>query len=444
MRTKLLIQNRGAHLVSLIIILFAQVLPAVELLPVQFSEPDAIQWRGTKRNGIYYETGLLKVWKDGAPPLLWKITNIGNGYSAPIIYKDKIWITGDVGNDLIIYALDINGKLLWQATNGAAWKGPYPEARASCAYSQGRIYHKNAHGRIVCLDADSGKELWSLNALEQFGGKNITWGLSECLLVDDKNVYAIAGGSKALMVALNKTNGAVVWRSEPLIIGKSAPPEHIRLDNPAGEFDPSSYSSPILFSAGDKLLIAGFSQKHFFIVDAKNGDLLCTRPFQTRYEVIAVTPLIVEDGIFVTAPDAGGGRLFKLNIGTKSVLLNEAWKTELDTCHGCLVYLNKKIYGSFYRSKRGFASIDAQTGNVISHIDSIAMGSIIYADDRFYYLSQEGEMALVRDTPAGLKIVSKFRLIAEKKTDVWTHPVIYNKKLFLRYHNTLFCYNIAE
>lgn len=39
------------------------------------------QWRGPNRDGISPETGLLKEWPKDGPPLAWKITNLGTGFS---------------------------------------------------------------------------------------------------------------------------------------------------------------------------------------------------------------------------------------------------------------------------------------------------------------------------------------------------------------------------
>src|SRR6185295_10296151 len=124
----------------------------------------------------------------------------------------RLYVTGDFGGELRVLAFDLGGKPIWSTSNGAAWLNQYQGARASVTYSAGRLYHENAHGRIACLEAVGGKEVWSVNLLERFGGENITWGLSECLLVDDRAVYATAGGREALLVALDKRTGAILWR----------------------------------------------------------------------------------------------------------------------------------------------------------------------------------------------------------------------------------------
>ena len=132
----------------------------------------------------------------GGPKLAWKIGNLGRGWSSPIIVRDRLYITGDVDDDLVIFAFDLDGRPLWQATNGRSWTGSYPGARACCAYSAGKLYHMNAHGRVACLDAATGKELWAVDVLERFQGQNITWAMSECLLVDGPRLIVTPGGKR--------------------------------------------------------------------------------------------------------------------------------------------------------------------------------------------------------------------------------------------------------
>ena len=50
--------------------------------------------------------------------------------------------------------------------------------------------------------------------LKEFGGSNITWGISESPLVLGNKVLVNAGGPGASIVALNKADGAVIWKSQ--------------------------------------------------------------------------------------------------------------------------------------------------------------------------------------------------------------------------------------
>src|SRR5690606_2282420 len=118
-------------------------------------------------------------------------------------------------------------------------------------------------------------ELWAVSLLERFEGRNITWGLSECVLVDERAVYATAGGSRALLVAFDKRSGEEIWRSKPF------------RDPDKNQFESAGYASPILVRYGDRRLLIGTSQRHLFCADANTGAIQWTVPRPTTYSVLA-------------------------------------------------------------------------------------------------------------------------------------------------------------
>ncbi len=400
------------------------------------------QWRGPRRDGISDETGLLAAWPGQGPMRLWQTSGLGRGYSAPVIAGGSIFLTGDVGDDLVLFALSLDGNKLWTAKNGRAWKTPYPGARAAVTFSEGHLYHLNAHGRVACFEAGTGSEVWAVEIFETFGGRNITWALSEGLLVDGPRVIVTVGGSEALVAALDKRTGRVVWRTPPLKLGSSNDPNHERVTEPPGELDNASYAAPILFEFGRRRLIAGCSTKHLFGVDADSGELLWTRALPTRYSVIAATPVLTDSGIFITAPDTDAGGLFRLGLDGNRVTIERAWSTKLDTCHGGLVRAGDYLVGSRYRPSKGWLALDVRSGEVRHELTDLTMGSVIYADGRFYCLTQDGEMVLLKLAAAGFEYAGRFPFIAERKNDVWAHPVILDGRLYLRYHENLSCYDI--
>jgi outer membrane protein assembly factor BamB len=404
---------------------------------------DWTQWRGPRRDGVCDEKGLLQHWPEEGPKLLWKNSGLGRGYSAPIFAGGRIYLTGDADGELHIVALNLEGERVWQTKNGRSWTGPYPGARASCAYSEGKLYHMNAHGRVACFDAKDGRELWSVNLVDRFGGKVIHWGFSECVLVDGARVIVTAGGTQALMAALDKHTGDTVWSSEPLLLGKNDGGAHERIDGPETEADNASYASPILMKIGERRQLVNCSLRHVFGVDADNGKLLWTRPLPTRYNVIAATPVLVgRDAVFVTAPDGQGGSLYRIHNSGAEVRVETVWKTELDTCQGGLVYADGTLFGSRYRARKEWAGLDARTGEVRHTLKDFAKGSVLYADGRLYCLSEEGEVALLKPVPDAFNVVGRFRLVPERKSDAWTHPVIADGRLYLRYQETLYCYDV--
>jgi outer membrane protein assembly factor BamB len=386
-------------------------------------EPDWPQWRGARRDGISSETGLLPVWPDGGPRLLWKADGLGKGWSSPIIVNDRIYITGDVEDDLVVFAYDTHGMLVWQAKNGAAWQGAFPGARASCTYSQGRLYHLNAHGRLACLDASDGRELWSASVLERFTAENITWALSECLLVDGPRVIVTPGGPQALLAALDKQTGQTLWTTEPL-----------------GE-ERTSYSSPILFRYGGRRVIASCSAGHGFGVDADDGQLLWKVPLRNRFETNVSTPVYGDGRVFYVTPYAEEGRAYRLDAAGHGIAAIQVWQAPLDTVTGGGVLVGNTLFAANYRKDKIWFAVDWATGRQRHELNEFTTGAAIYADGRLYILDERGTAGMVQLGEDGLRVVGKFPLVSDRVRDAWAHPVLLDGRLYLRYHDTLWCFD---
>lgn len=417
-------------------------LAAFSALTIGLAAGDWPQWRGPQRDAVCTETNLLPSWPDTGPKLLWKSAGLGRGYSAPIVAGDRIFLTGDLGEELRVFALNLQGERLWESKNGRAWTGPYPGARASCTFSAGRLFHLNAHGRLACFDAATGAEKWAVNLVERFGAKVIYWGLSENVLVDGSRVVVTPGGRRALMAALDVETGETVWASEPLVLGKSELPAHERLAHPADEADAASYASPILVRLGSRRMVVNCSLRHVFGADADTGELLWSRPLPTRYSVIAITPVWTGEGVFVTAPDGPGGSLYRLRVAGRRVEVQQGWQTDLDTCQGGVVHVNGTIYGAHYRQARRWVGLDARTGAVRFELTGLAKGAALWAEGRLYCLAEDGEVALLNPATNGFEFAGRFRLVPERVSDAWAHPVIAHGRLYLRYHETLFCFDV--
>jgi len=402
----------------LLLLLWTQDVPAGKLIASK--EPGWPQWRGPRRDGISDEKGLLPTWPAVGPTPLWCAGSFGRGWSSPIVTEWGIYLTGDIGEDLRLFGLDLNGKIEWTATNGKAWTGQYPGARSSFAFSEGRLYHMNAHGRVVCLKAASGREIWSVDALQRFEGTNILWGLAECLLVDGPRVIVTPGGKKAAMAALDAKTGETVWTTEPI------------------ENNDAGYASPILFELGGRRQIVNYSSRHIFGVDADTGKLLWKQPRPSEYIALCFTPVFCGDGVFVTTPGKNGGTRYRLSADGAQAL----WDNKLDTLQGGAVLVDGRVYGSGYEGFKGWGAIDLATGRPVVTTRELASGSVIAADGRLYCFSERAEMALVKPTPTAFEFTGRFKLFEELKKDAWAQPVICDGRLYLRYHETLFCYDV--
>jgi outer membrane protein assembly factor BamB len=389
---------------------------------IRSTAPDWPQWRGPRRDGISEETGLLASWPNGGPRCLWTASGIGKGYSSPIVVDGVIYITGDQENDLIISALSADGSLRWQSTNGAAWQRSYPGARSSCSYDEGRLFHMNAHGRLACLDAATGTEVWTVNVLERFDAKNITWGISESLLVHGHRVFVTPAGVKGLAAALDKRTGATVWAT------------------PALDGEQASYGPPVLIAIGGQRLLVNGGARYAFAVDADSGKLCWQVRHLDPQNTITTTPVLSKDHLIFTNSSRRFGGTYGVRLD--GVPSERVWYADLKVGHGGLVGVDGLLFGASSRGvATGWVAIEAATGTA-TRVGELPRGSLIYADERFYCLSEQGNMTLQEMTKDGFRTTGSFQLAREK--DVWAHPVICRGRLFLRYQDTLFCYDVRR
>jgi len=389
--------------------------------------PDWPQWRGRHRDGISAETGLLQSWPEGGPKLLWKVSGIGRGYSSPVVVADGVYITGDEDKELVISAFTLDGQPQWKTTNGESWKKSYPGARSSCCFDDGKLYHMNAHGRLTCLDAVTGESAWAVNVLERYEAKNIMWGISESVLVHGDRVFATPAGAKGLMVALDKRTGATVWTT------------------PALDGEQASYSSPILIQAGKRKLLVNSCTRHVFAVDSETGGLVWKLPQADPKNTVNTTPVLSGRMLLITDASPDYGTIFGVRLGDDAA--SQVWSCELMITHGGTVCVDGRLYGSSSRGEViGWAKVGVETGKPtqVKPAGDLSDGSMIMADGRFYCLTVRGTMTLQELTDAGFRTAGTFRLAEVEGQDAWAHPVVCHGRLFLRYHDVLYCYDVRR
>jgi outer membrane protein assembly factor BamB len=391
------------------------------------------EWRPENRTGVSAETGLLKSWSATGPTLLWSNVELAKGFSSPSFGNNKIYITGNVGSDDILFALTMDGKILWKSVMGRAWNGSNPESRATPTIEGNRVYTCSGYGDVACIDGTNGKLIWSYEASELNKGTYGSWGIAESLLIDDNKVYFSPGGPETMTIALNKTTGDVIWKSASLN-------------------DKPGYVSPILISYAGKKMIINVSLGQVFGVDASNGEILwnvkhdqSSDPDLRRWDLIKCTTPLFKDGmVYITGGYDTGGMMIKISGDGKSAQV--LWTDSvLDNHHGGVVLINGYIYGSNWlnNSNGNWCCIDWKTGKKMWEEPWNCKGSIISAEGMLYiYDERNGNVGLLKANPEKFDLVSSFKVTLGQTGPFWTHPVIHNGILYLRHTNALMAYNI--
>jgi outer membrane protein assembly factor BamB len=194
-----------------------QLLPLLALHS-SLSAADWPQWQGPDRNAISKETGLLQEWPKGGPPLSWKTEGLGGGDSTPSVAAGRIYGMSHRGTDEVVWALsEKDGKEIWAVKIAPAHTSTWHQSKEgpSCTPTVvgELLYVMGLAGNVACLQVADGKVVWTRNLKKDFGGKSPMWNYRESPLVDGEKVICTPGGDETTLAALNKRNGATIWKT---------------------------------------------------------------------------------------------------------------------------------------------------------------------------------------------------------------------------------------
>jgi outer membrane protein assembly factor BamB len=379
------------------------------------------QWRGANRDGVSSEKGLLKDWPAGGPPRLWTASGAGDGYSSFAVVNGHLYTLGARGGTEYVMAFDTGtGRKVWEAANGQRFgndRGDGP--RATPTVDGDRLYAYGASGDISALERATGKVIWKKNLLREFGGSNITWGLSESPLVLSDRILLNAGARGASIVALRKTDGSTIWKSQ---------------DDEAG------YSSAVLQEVGGRRQAIFFTADRALGVDVASGRLLWSYSQVANRTANVATPITRGNRVFLSSDYGTGAALLELTPAADGLSARQVYFTrEMRNHHASSVLIGDYLYGF---SSTILTAMKFETGEVAWRNRSVGKGAVIYADERLYLFSENGVMGLAEASPTGYTEHGRFE-IQQGNLPTWSHPVVSGGKLFIRDQDRIYAYNVA-
>jgi outer membrane protein assembly factor BamB len=390
-------------------------------------------FRGPDRTDVSPDTGLLKAWPKGGPPLAWKAVGIGIGYSSVSVVGDQVFTMGDRDDGCYLFAFGrARGEKLWQLKLGAAGGGGgYKGPRCTPSTDGERVYALTPNGDLVCAEAKYGTQKWAKNLKKDFGGSSGGWSYSESPLVDGDRLIVTPGGGKATMAALDKTTGATVWSG---LVPKG---------------DTAGYSSVVVAHAGGVKQYVTLMANGLVSFAAADGKLLwrygTDRDRFGGNTANIPTPIVKGDQVFASAGYGRGAALVKVaRTGADFSVEEVYWKKELTNKHGGVILVGDKLYGDRDDGGNPWCA-EFETGKVLwarkGGGEGRGSASMTYADGRLYVRYSNGWVALVDATADGYTELGAFK-VPNGKNDTWAHPVVTDGRLFVRELNTLWVYDV--
>jgi outer membrane protein assembly factor BamB len=374
----------------------------------------------------------MKQWPEGGPEMVWTAQGIGKGYAGAAIVDGRLYTAGDINGKTVVSALDDHtGEIIWQTENGKAYEGPSPNARVVPTYDDGKLYHLGGGGDIACIEAESGKKIWTRNIIDELGCRQPRWGLVDAPLIDGDRVILCIGAPDVALAAFDKHTGEITWKTTGI-------------DAMRG------YSVPILVDHDGIRQIVMAMAEVVIGAEAETGRLLWTYDYAVSYGAMVNEPVYHDGRIVLSAVFRKELTMLQLEVDGKNCSVSEVWKVEeLDNEMSGNILVDGYIYGLADNDhrKRYWTCVEWETGKTMYRHDVMPkqrFGAITYADGMLYILNDQGTVDLVPASPDGFKPVSRFDLPDRKGKDYWAHPIVCNGSLYLRHDDQIYVYDIRK
>jgi outer membrane protein assembly factor BamB len=379
------------------------------------------QFRGPRRDGVSAETRLVKQWPAAGPRVLWRVP-LGTGYSHLAVTGGRIYTLYTSGNDDMVASFEAaTGKRLWATRLDARYvndQGNGP--RSTPTVDGGMVYALSAQGRLLAVDAASGRKVWDHDLVKEFDAHAPTWGMASSPLVEGNLVMVATGGSRGrAAMAFNKRDGKVAWGA---------------LDERPG------YAAPIAFTAAGVRQVVFFTGSSLAAVAPADGRVLWRVPWETSYDVNAATPVFVApDKVLVSSGYDTGATLFRLRAAEGRIVPEQVWKSRvLKNQFSSSLLAGDSLFGF---DNGTFKCLDVRTGEEKWKQRGLGHGSLILADGHLLVLSESGKLVLADATPAGYVERGSFQALNGR---CWTAPSLADGVLYLRNQDTMMAIDIAE
>lgn len=176
-------------------------------------------FRGQQRNGISAERGWVSAWPPSGPRKAWS-AQLGEGFSSVSVAGGKLYTMGNRSGRDSIYCFDaVTGRPIWHF-DYPCQAGDYGGPRCTPTVDGGNVYTLSREGLAICLNANSGRPAWQKNLAQLSGAQFPQWGFAGSPLVLGNTVLYNVGTAG---VCLDKNSGKQLWLSGREQAGYSTP-----------------------------------------------------------------------------------------------------------------------------------------------------------------------------------------------------------------------------
>lgn len=392
---------------------------AADLAEAAEANDDAwTDWRGPRRDGL---SPHLPESLPASPEILWTAPLTGPAM-AGVTATDRFVLVPDKSEDLVddlLRCLDAaTGAELWRFTYEAPGAMDYSNApRASAVIAGDLVYFQGAMGDLHCLRLATGELVWKRHLYRDFDATLLTWGASSPPLVAGDRLIVNPGGADASLVALDRHDGAEVWRS----------PGHA-----------ASYSAFLAGEFGGVSQIVGYDTGSLGGWDAESGRRLWTHVPGDGSDFNVTTPVLLPGGRLLLATENNGARLHAFrpdgSLDEAPLARNDALAP--DTCTPVVV--DGRVFAAAYGALH---CLDLENGleTVWTVEDDLFYDhvSLVGGKGRVLVWTMDGTLILLRAAADAYEPLVRWRPFGETKFDTMSLPAVMPGRIYLRSEKAL-------
>jgi outer membrane protein assembly factor BamB len=406
----------------------AAVLAAVAALAAADNWPE---FRGPHGNGISDAKSAPTKWSE-TENVRWKAAIHDKGWSSPVVWGDKVWVTTakEKGGDYWAVGLDrktgavIHDLHLFTEPPPTDISGYNSYASPTPALEEGRVYaHFGSHG-TACVDVATGKKLWERRDLpcDHFRGP-----ASSPVIWQDKLFLLFDGFDQQYVACLNKATGKTVWKKDRALPYREFGNAKTTNDNK------KAYATPSVFDIDGRPQLVAPAAMGTVAYDPNTGDEIWR---------------VIHDGMNESCRPILAHGLIYLTAGSKqTVLAVRAGGTGDLTKSGIAWQITKGMPGKpsplvvgdavYLMNDNGVAyCLDAKTGREVwrENLGGKVSASPVFAAGNVYFATEDGKTFVVAASRTYTPVE-----VNRLDAGCMASPAVAGDAIFLRTKTHLYC-----
>ncbi len=387
-------------------------------------------FRGPNRRGIAEGSKIPLKW-DESTNVKWTVDLPGRGSSSPIVWGDRIFLTGysGTGTDMkrqLVCLKKTDGKIVWSRDVPAAqpednYRGYITEHgyASNTPTTDGElVYAFFGKSGVFAFDFD-GNQKWRVEVGKE--SSNRRWGSAASPVIVGDMLIVNASEESQSIRCLNKRTGQQIWKQEAAMLELS-------------------YSTPVFDEKRNELIVAVPGE--VWGMSLKNGALNWYAATRLTGNV-SPSPQIDDDKVYLFGGyQSSGSHAFKLG-GKDDASSNQHWYSRTSSYVATPLLYNGHFY---WINDRGIAYCTKQSDGTVVYQERVAglsgggrpiYASPVVANGRIYVVTRK-DGCLVLPAEPRFEILARNK-IAGASGDASATPAISGDEMFLRAGTKLYC-----